>query len=191
MIRMVLVFAVLAGVGMAPGSATATALSVTSTDNVLVDRLASRQMAVAAGAAVVSVPAAFFGARLIGSLSSNLVGAALPAVLAFALVPAAVTAGAAVWADGGSFLPAFGIGVGTQVLAFAAAVLLDISAVRPLALAVFTVLDAAVLATLTVSSLHWFPPAGAGGDVSHLVTAEVDRHRTEEPRSLTSFSMAF
>lgn len=190
MTRSLLVLAMVAGLWAAPRASFATALA-SPADTALVDRLVSRQMAVATGAALVSVPAAFFGARLVGGLSSNLVGAALPAVLAFALVPAAVTAGAAVWADGGRFWPAFGIGVGTQALAFAAAVLLDVSAVRPLALAVFSVLDAAVLATLTVSSLHWFPPAGAGGDLAHLVTAEAGRAPLDAPRTVSGFSIAF
>lgn len=191
MSRTLLLSLLVAGLWAAPQVASARTLDATPSDALLVDRLASRQMAFAGGAALVAVPAAFFGARLIGSLSSNLVGAALPAVLAFALVPAAATAGVAMWAGGGRFWPAFGLGVGTQVVAFAAAVLLDISAVTPLALAIFSVLDAAALAAITVSSFHWFPAGGAGGDVSHLVTAEADRERMVAPKSVSSFSLAF
>lgn len=175
-----------------PNFAQALALDVTPQSDVsLVDKLTGPQMAVAGGVAVVAVPLAFFAARLVGSLSPDLVGAALPAVLIFALLPAAATAGVVAWTADGRFWPAFGLGVGTQVLAFAAAVLLDISAVRPLALAVFSVLDAAALAAISVSSAHWFPASGRGQEVASLVRAEADAERMKAPSSLSTFSMAF
>lgn len=173
-----------------PQWARADAFDATPTSASLVEKLTGPQMAFVGGAAVVAVPLAFFGARFIGSLSPDLVGAALPAVLVFTLLPAAATAGMVAWAGDGRFWPAFGLGVGTQVLAFAAAALLDISAVRPLALAVFSLLDAAALAAVSVASGHWFPASGGGGDVAFLVRSEADVERMKAPTSMSSFSLA-
>lgn len=157
----------------------------------LVDKLTGPQMALAGGVAVVAVPLAFFGARFVGSLSPDLVGAALPAVLLFTLLPAAATAGMVAWTAHGRFWPAFGLGVGTQFLAFAAAALLDISAARPLALAVFSLIDAAALAAISVSSAHWFPATGGHAQLAHLVRAEADIEQLKAPLSVSNFSMAF
>lgn len=161
----------------------------------LADKLASRQMLFTGGTALASVPVAFLAARLVGQLSPDLVGAAAPAVLLFALAPAAATAAVAAWSGDGRFWPAFGIGVGTQLVAFGMAVLLDVSAVRPLALAVFSLVDAAVLATLMVASTHWFPAQSDAGSASDAFSptrhAVVDAERMERKATTTGFSLAF
>ncbi len=135
------------------------------TDNPL--RWMALELATGAGAAVVAVPATLALSAWVGSLSSNLVLAAAPAmVLLLALPPLAVTG--AQWLLGNAlgpgsvrFQPAVWVALGVHVLAVTGAVLLGGTVDRLGDAALFTLVEALVLptaVTLTMRATAPVPP---------------------------------
>jgi hypothetical protein len=121
------------------------------------------ELAAGAGAAVVSVPAALALSAWVGSLSSNLVLAAAPALLLVVALPPLAVAGAE-WFVGnllqpGSvrFQPAVWVALGVHVLAVTGAVLLgatvhDLGNAALFTLAEVVLLPVAVTATMRATS---------------------------------------
>ncbi|HEX8436338.1 hypothetical protein [Archangium sp.] len=137
----------------------------TGVDNPL--RWMALELATGAGAAVVAVPATLALSAWVGSLSSNLVLAAAPAmVLLLALPPLAVTG--AQWLVGNAlrpgsvrFQPAVWVALGVHVLAVTGAVLLGATVDRLGDAALFTLVEALVLptaVTLTMRATAPVPP---------------------------------
>ncbi|XXF77992.1 hypothetical protein P2318_33840 [Myxococcaceae bacterium GXIMD 01537] len=127
------------------------------------------EFAVGAGAAVVAVPVAMLAGAGLGSLSSNLVLAAAPALLLFAALPPLAVAGLESWfgnrlAPGrGSFRPAVWVALAVHVLATGAAIALGASArnwrdVALLTLGEAIALPAAVTLTMYLSRPSAAPP---------------------------------
>lgn len=125
------------------------------------------ELATGAGAAVVAVPATLALSAWVGSLSSNLVLAAAPAmVLLLALPPLAVAGaqwlvGNALHAGSARFQPAVWVALGAHVLAVTGAVLLGATVDRLGDAALFTLVEAVVLptaVTLTMRATAPVPP---------------------------------
>jgi hypothetical protein len=125
------------------------------------------ELATGAGAAVVAVPATLALSAWVGSLSSNLVLAAAPAmVLLLALPPLAVAGaqwlvGNALHAGSARFQPAVWVALGVHVLAVTGAVLLGATVDRLGDAALFTLVEALVLptaVTLTMRATAPVPP---------------------------------
>lgn len=125
------------------------------------------ELGTGAGAAVVAVPATLALSAWVGSLSSNLVWAAAPAmVLLLALPPLAVTG--AQWLVGNAlqpgsvrFQPAVWVALGVHVLAVTGAVLLGATVDDLGDAALFTLVEALVLptaVTLTMRATAPVPP---------------------------------
>ena len=125
------------------------------------------ELATGAGAAVVSVPATLALSAWVGSLSSNLVLAAAPAMLLLVALPPLAVAGAQ-WFVGnllqpGSvrLQPAVWVALGVHVLAVTGAVLLGATVDRLGDAALFTLVEALVLptaVTLTMRATAPVPP---------------------------------
>jgi len=133
--------------------------------------LLGTQFGAGAAAAVVTVPLTLWGASAVGSLSNDLLGAALPSlVMLLVLPPLAVTVteffvGQALGANP-RLWSAFFVTLGTQVVAIAGGVLLGLWAGNPTHVALFTVGEAILLpsaATLMLGlSQHRAGPSLAG-----------------------------
>lgn len=110
------------------------------------------QFGAGAAAAVVSVPLTLWGASSVGSLSNNLLGAALPSlVMLLVLPPLAVTVteffvGQALGVNP-KLWAAFFVTMGTQLVAIAGGVLLGMWAGNPTHVALFTAGEAILLPT--------------------------------------------
>jgi hypothetical protein len=122
------------------------------------------ELGTGAGAAVVAVPATLALSAWVGSLSSNLVLAAAPAmVLLLALPPLAVTG--AQWLVGNAlqpgsvrFQPAVWVALGVHVLAVTGAVLLGATVDDLGDAALFTLVEALVLPTAVTLTLRATAP---------------------------------
>jgi hypothetical protein len=122
------------------------------------------ELAVGAGAAVVAVPVTLALSAWAGSVSSDLVWAAAPAmVLLLALPPLAVT-GAEVWlgnalATGSArFQPALWVALGTHVLVVVGAVLLGATVNNLGDAALFTLVEALLLPTAVTLTMRAVAP---------------------------------
>jgi hypothetical protein len=113
-----------------------------------------------AGAALLATPVALWGAAGLGTLSNNLVLAAVPAVLLLAaLPPLAVTlvellVGNALAPGLARFQPAFWVALGTHVLAIAGGIALGLSVQRFGDVALFTLAEAVLLPVATTLTLN-------------------------------------
>ncbi|PTL79504.1 hypothetical protein [Vitiosangium sp. GDMCC 1.1324] len=135
------------------------------TDNPM--RWMALELATGAGAAVVAVPATLALSAWVGTLSSDLVLAAVPAVVLLAALPPLAVAGAQ-WLVGnrlqpGSarFQPAVWVALGVHVLAVTGAVLLGATVDDLGDAALFTLVEALVLptaVTLTMRATAPVPP---------------------------------
>lgn len=127
------------------------------------------ELAVGAGAAAVTVPVALLAGAGVGSLSSNLVLAAVPALLLVLALPPVAVAAAEAWlgdrlAPGrGRFRPAVWVALGVQALMMGAAIALGANArdwrdVVWLTLAEAVALPVAVTLTTSLSRPAMPPP---------------------------------
>lgn len=135
-------------------------------------KLRALQFGTGAAAALVSAPAALGGAIWLGSLSSNLILAALPAFALFVALPPIAVTSAAWWMGerlnpGASrFSPAIWVGVGAQVAVLAGAILLGVHGHNLMDVALLTVVEAlvlpgAVVGTMTLSAPKALPPSAS------------------------------
>ncbi len=128
-------------------------------------KLSALQFAAGAGAAVVTVPATLALAGWLGTLSSNLYLAAIPAALTFVALPAlAVTIAEAwvgSWLTGREFrvLPSFWIALGTQTLMLVGGILAGAYAHNLGDAALLTVVNMLVLPAATTAAMRVFEPA--------------------------------
>jgi hypothetical protein len=135
-----------------------------------VDPLLS-QVGAGAGAALLASPASLYLGSLMGTLSSNLVLAALPSVLSFVLLPPL----AVVFAEwmvlrqlapsSARFSPAIWVTTGAQLLVFLGAVMLGVDAQSFADVAVLSLVEAIVLpsaATLMMWPTKSQAPGGPG-----------------------------
>ncbi|HEX5752937.1 MAG TPA: hypothetical protein VFZ09_42430 [Archangium sp.] len=125
------------------------------------------ELGTGAGAAVVAVPATLALSAWVGSLSSNLVGAAAPAMVLLLVVPPLAVTGAQ-WLVGNAlqpgsvrFQPAVWVALGVHALAVTGAVLLGATVDDLGDAALFTLVEALVLptaVTLTMRATAPVPP---------------------------------
>ncbi|MHB8874519.1 MAG: hypothetical protein ACYC8T_12595 [Myxococcaceae bacterium] len=114
-------------------------------------KLFGAQFAAGAAATVVSVPAGLLLGSYLGTLSNNLLLAALPSLVLLAVLPplAVVLAERLMgnWLSPGStrILPALLVGVGVQILAIVAGVMAGVSVMNLGTIALFTLLEAIAL----------------------------------------------
>lgn len=141
---------------------------------VMEPRLVNTQLVCAGGSALVAMPVAMLAGSLVGTLSNDLVLAAVPALLVYLLVPPAAAAFAARTVGQGSavmdpgFWKPFGVGVAVHVAITAAAVLLFGTSSRGyVGAALLSIVDAAALAPSVTFTMN----AGADPKAATPVTA--------------------
>jgi hypothetical protein len=123
------------------------------------------EFAAGAGAAVVAVPVALLAGAGVGSLSSNLVLAAAPALLLFVLLPPLAVAGLEAWLGNrlspgrGLFRPAIWVALAVHALTMGAAIALGASAYNWGDVALLTLAEAVVLPAAVTLTMHLSRPA--------------------------------
>ncbi len=123
-------------------------------------RLAATEYLVGLGAAAVTVPLSLALGTYLGSLSNNLVGAALPSLLIFTLVPSFVVTGAEVVAGNmlipgvASMHPAIWPALATSIASIAAGAVSGVSVRNALSFSLFSLAVSAVLPAGVTLVLH-------------------------------------
>jgi len=123
------------------------------------------EFAVGAGAAVVSVPVALLAGAGVGSLSSNLVLAAAPALLLFLALPPLAVAGLETWLGNrlspgrGLFRPAIWVALAVHALAMGGAIALGASAYNWGDVALLTLAEAVALPAAVTLTMHLSRPS--------------------------------
>lgn len=123
------------------------------------------EFAVGAGAAVVSVPVALLAGSGVGSLSSNLVLAAGPALLLFVALPPLAVAGLEAWFGNrlspgrGLFRPAIWVALAVHALTMGAAIAMGASARNWGDVALLTLAEAVALPATVTLTMHLSRPS--------------------------------
>lgn len=123
------------------------------------------EFAVGAGAAVVAVPVALLAGAGVGSLSSNLVLAAAPALLLFLALPPLAVAGLEAWLGNrlspgrGLFRPAVWVALAVHALALGGAIALGASAYNWRDVALLTLAEAVALPAAVTLTMHLSRPS--------------------------------
>lgn len=123
------------------------------------------EFAVGAGAAVVSVPVALLAGAGLGSLSSNLVLAAAPALLLFLALPPLAVAGLEAWLGNrlspgrGLFRPAIWVALAVHALVMGAAIGLGASAFNLGDVVLLTLAEAVALPAAVTLTMHLSRPS--------------------------------
>lgn len=150
------------------------------------------ELAAGAGAAVVAVPLTLLASRGVGSLSNNLVLAAGPALLLFAVLPPLAVAGAEAWMGNrlspgwGRLRPSLWVALGVQVLTTVAAISLGASAYSFRDVALLTLAEAVVLPASVTLTAHLSRPSSGGAPPQPPPALEPSPSRdAARPRALT------
>ena len=124
------------------------------------ERVAMYEFLAGAAAAAVTVPVTVALGTWLGSLSNNLVGAALPSLLLLLALPPLVVTGVAYWAGNAAspgsarFGPAAGAAIGLQVLTLIATVAIGASSRDLGAVAAFTGAEMLLLPGVVAGVMH-------------------------------------
>lgn len=148
------------------------------------------ELAAGAGTAAVVVPVALLAGAGVGSLSSNLVLAAAPALLLFAALPPLAVAGVEAWLGNrlssgrGRLRPALWVALAVHALATGTAIALGASAYDWRDVALLTLGEAVALPVAVTLTMHLSRPSAPPAPPPSLATPHPARD-AERPRALT------